>query len=184
MSVTLSLPIAADRDRRSTLRTLLTGGLCVAAGDGFDALTYFGWIRGIAPRRIFQSVASGLLGPAAFDGGVLTFLLGIFLHVVVATCVFTTYWLVSRRWPLLLRRPVPCGLLFGLCAYVVMERVVLPLSAVPQRGGPTLPTLLNGVIGHAVLVGLPAALFAAHADARARAGQGGPNFPPFVPVPR
>jgi len=180
MSVTISLPIPAHRDCQSTLRTLLTGGLVVAAGDGIDALTYFGWIRGIAPQRIFQSVASGLLGPAAFDGGVPTFLLGILLHVVVATCVFTTYWLVSRRWPLLLRRPVPCGLLFGLCAYVVMERVVLPLSAAPH-GTPTLPTLLNGVIGHALLVGLPAALFAARC-ARRSAGQSGPAYPPFVPA--
>jgi hypothetical protein len=175
-----ALPLTAAPARitaRSTVRTLLAGGLVVAAGDGLDALTYFGAIRGISPLRIFQSVASGLLGRAAFDGGIPAFLLGVLLHVVVGTCVFTTYWSVSRRWPLLVRRPVACGLLFGLCAYVVMERVVIPLSAVPARGATTLPTLLNGVIGHALLVGLPAALFAARA-----ARQRGPAFAPLVPA--
>ena len=181
MSITISLPIPTHSTCQSTLRTLMAGGLVVAAGDGLDALVYFGGIRGVTPLRIFQSVASGLLGPAAYDGGVATFLLGILLHVVIGTGVFTTYWLVSRRWPLLVRRPVPCGLLFGVCAYVVMERVVIPLSAV-QRGAVSLPTLLNGVIGHALLVGLPAALFAARCAARHASAQGSPGFPPFVPA--
>jgi hypothetical protein len=49
--------------------------------------------------RIFQSIASGLLGKAAFEGGVGTAVLGLILHVFIASSIVTTFYLVSRRFP-------------------------------------------------------------------------------------
>jgi uncharacterized membrane protein YagU involved in acid resistance len=58
------------------------------------------------------------------------------------------------------------GLIYGMVAYFGMKFVVMPLSAIGQRGPlPRLPILLTELIGHAVLVGLPVALLA-HRSAR------------------
>jgi len=56
---------------------------------------------------------------------------------------------------------VVSGLIYGVIAYFGMKYIVVPLSAIGQRGPlPRLPILLTEVIGHAVLVGLPVALLA------------------------
>ncbi len=51
------------------------------------------------------------------------------------------------------------GTIYGVAAYFVMNFVVIPLSAAPKVPFSLAP-LLNGVVGHALLVGLPIALFA------------------------
>jgi uncharacterized membrane protein YagU involved in acid resistance len=126
------------------------------------AFTFYGLILGAPPLRIFQSVAAGVLGrPAAIEGGVRTFLLGILLHFVVATCIATVYYLASLVLPLLIRHAVVSGLIYGMIAYLGMKYIVVPLSAIAQRGRlPRLPILLTEIIGHALLVGLPLALLA------------------------
>jgi len=140
-------------------REIVAGGLAVALLDGLDAVLFFG-SRGASPQRVFQSVASGALGEAAFDGGWPTAAFGLFLHICIATGIVLTYAAVARRWPLLRRHWLPCGVLYGLIAFLVMNRVVIPLSAVPWRPWPpSLPVLLNGVIGHMLLIGPPAAFF-------------------------
>jgi hypothetical protein len=60
-------------------RALLFGTITVGGLDILDALLFFGF-RGVAPIRIFQSIASGLLGRTAFDGGLSTALAGGVLH--------------------------------------------------------------------------------------------------------
>ena len=51
--------------RRIVLCTL-AGGLTVGTLDGLDAIVFFG-SRGAIPHRIFQRIASGLIGPRAMD---------------------------------------------------------------------------------------------------------------------
>lgn len=146
----------------SPAKAILYGALVVGALDLLDAVVFFG-LRGVAPVRIFQSIASGLLGRAAFQGGVATALLGIALHFFIAAGVVVTFYVASLRLPALVRHPVVAGLLYGLAVYAVMNYVVLPLSAA-GRGPFALPVFVNGVLIHAFGVGLPTALFvrAAH----------------------
>jgi len=140
-------------------RALLTGTLIVAALDALDALLFFG-LRGVPPARIFQAIAAGLLGrPAAFRGGAATLCFGLLLHCVVAFGIVSVYFAASRRLRVLTRRPVVCGMLYGVAAFFVMQFVVVPLSALGQTSSSP-AVLVNGVLGHALLVGLPAALCA------------------------
>ena len=144
-------------------KALLFGTLAVAILDGLDAVIFFG-LRGVQPMRIFQGIASGLLGKAAFEGGVGTVVLGLSLHVFIASSIVTTFYLVSRRFPALAQRPFLYGPLYGLLVYLIMTQIVLPLSAVaPQHR--SLPVIINGVLIHLVGVGLPAALAARAATA-------------------
>jgi uncharacterized membrane protein YagU involved in acid resistance len=136
--------------------------LFIGIFDLLFAFTYYGLILGVPSLRIFQSVAAGVLGrPAAIAGGVRTFMLGILLHFVVATCVATVYFLATQILPVLVRHAVISGLIYGVIAYFGMKFIVIPLSAIGQR--PPLPRtsiLVTEIIGHAVLVGLPVALLA------------------------
>lgn len=148
--------------RPRAIDTIPLGGLLIGIFDLLFAFTFYALILGIPALRIFQSVAAGVLGrPAAVAGGVRTFLLGILLHFVVATCIATVYFLATQFLPVLVRHPVISGLIYGVVAYFGMKFIVLPLSAIGQRGAiPRFPILLTELIGHAVLVGLPVALLA------------------------
>jgi hypothetical protein len=140
---------------------ILYGGLTVGIFDMLFAFTFYGFVLGIPFLRIFQSVAAGVLGrPAAVEGGVKTFVLGLFLHFIVATCIATVYYLASRNLSLLVRYPVPSGLLYGMIAYLGMNRIVVPLSAIGRRPFPPKWIFLTEIIGHAFLVGLPLGLLA------------------------
>lgn len=160
----------ARREPWTAARAVAIGALAVGLLDGLDALLFFG-LRGAPPIRIFQAVASGLLGRAAFAGGWATFALGVALHFSVASAIVSTYILASWRHPLLTRSPIACGLVFGVVAFFVMQWVVVPLSAATAGPRwPSWPVLANGVLGHALLVGLPAALVARASTPASAAG--------------
>jgi len=143
----------------SVARAWVYGGLAVGILDIADALVFWG-LRGVAPQRIFRSIASGLLGAEARTGGPAVIVLGVLCHFVIAFTIAGIYLAASRRWTVLRRHPILCGALYGLAAYVVMQFVVLPLSAATvgstQKGWP----LVNGLFAHVFCVGIPAALAA------------------------
>ncbi|MDT5062571.1 MAG: hypothetical protein QOH63_3030 [Acidobacteriota bacterium] len=150
---------ASILERPRPFDTILYGGLVVGILDGLFALVFYGLILGAKPMRIFQSVASGLLGKASYEGGIQTFLLGILLHFIVASCIAAVYYVASLKLPVLIHRAVVCGLIYGMLAYLVMNYVVIPLSAIGSRPF-SLRLFLPAFIGHALLVGLPIALLA------------------------
>ena len=156
--------------RPRAFNTILYGGLAVGVLDILDAMTFFGIGYGFTPIRVLQSVARGLLGRSSFDGGLKTALLGLLLHFLIATILATIYYVASSILPLLIRYAVPAGLFYGVAVYFVMSYVVVPYSAVGPRSSPVpWPVFLNGILGHALLVGLPIALIArrsAKADKR------------------
>lgn len=142
----------------SPARAIVYGGIAVGTLDALDAVIFFGLWRGVAPIRIFQSIASGLLGRASFQGGLTTAFLGGVLHYFIAFAIVTVYYAASRRLTLLTRRPVLAGAVYGVLVYLFMNLVVLPLSAA-NRAPFVLPVVLNGLFIHVVGVGLPSALF-------------------------
>lgn len=151
------------------LDTILYGGLTAGFLDAWDATLFFGAL-GAKPDRIAQHVASGLLGPASFGYGTASIIAGIVLHFCVALSIATVFWLLARRIPAMIVHPVIAGLSFGAAAYFVMGHVIVPLSRARNPGPFSWPVWLNGVIGHAVLIGLPIALWAAR-SARKSFGQ-------------
>jgi hypothetical protein len=143
----------------STRAALLFGTLTVGTLDILDAIVFFGIRSHAAPIRIFQSIAAGLLGRAAFSGGLRTALLGALLHYFIAGSIVAVFLLLSRAIPVLRQRAVVSGILYGVGVYLFMNFVVLPLSNA-GRGPFVLPVVINGVLIHMFGVGVPAALFA------------------------
>ena len=150
---------APPRESSRAARAITWGGLLAGVGDITFAFVVSG-LRGVGPVRVLQSVAGGLLGAAAREGGLATAALGLGLHFFIAFIWATVYWLVSRKLDVLVRHPVVCGLLYGAVVYAFMYFVVLPLSAIyfPLSRAPS-SILLNSA-GHMLLVGLPIALAA------------------------
>jgi len=138
---------------------VLLGGLVAGAFDITYACTFWYLKRGVAPRRVFQSVASGLLGDASFTGGWPTALLGLGLHFLIATSMAVTYYLFARRWSELAQRPWTFGPLYGVLLYFIMNYIVVPLSAA-NPGSRNLTWVLLSIAVHAFLIGTPCALFA------------------------
>ena len=148
------------------LQTILAGGLLAGVLDIFDAIVVT-IVRGGTPTRMFQYIASGLIGPSSFQGGWPTAALGLLCHFVIATTWAAVYFFAARRITWMLRRPVFSGLVFGLLVYGFMNYVVLPLSGVPKPiRTPPIPLLINGVLAICLLVGLPIALITARAFRR------------------
>ena len=146
----------------SPWRLVLAGGLLAGALDILYACVFWGVRRGVPARRIFQSVAAGVLGKATFDGGVPTAALGLALHFFIAISMAVAYYLVARRWPLLWRQPWLCGAVYGLFLYAFMNYVVVPLSRAGAGSKDVLWVTLS-VLVHMVLVGIPCAVFARRA---------------------
>ena len=142
----------------STARALLYGGLTVGILDGLDAVVFFG-LRGAQPIRIFQSIASGLLGRQAFAGGLPTAALGLVLHFFIAFTIVAVFLFASKRIPALVRAPIVSGILYGVAVYFVMQYIVVPLSAATP-GRFVWPVFMNGILIHMFGVGLPASLVA------------------------
>lgn len=152
--------------RARAFDTIVLGGLTAGVLDILDAFAVSG-LRGLGPTRVLHYIASGVLGPSASQGGMMTAALGFALHFVIALGAAATYLAASRKLPVLVRRPVVCGLAFGLAVWAFMRYVVVPLSLV--RGGAgaqPLMLVMNQLAIHALGVGLPIALFASRSAQR------------------
>ena len=146
--------------RSRPVAAIVCAGLTIGTLDITSAMLCWGLTKGVPPIRILQSVASGWLGrTAAFEGGMRSALLGLVSHYFIAFTIATVYYLASRRLPFLVRHAVPCGLVYGFLAWVVMNYIVVPLSAIHAVPAMSLAGFISGPIGHPFLVGLPAALF-------------------------
>jgi hypothetical protein len=135
-------------------RAILLAGLIAGVLDIAAALILSAQ-QGVRPVRVFQFIASGVLGNSAFRGGQAATALGLALHFGIALGAAGVYWAASRVFLFLIEHPVFAGLLYGIVVYFFMNLVVVPLSAVAQR--PFVPSLAM-INVHMVCVGLPIAL--------------------------
>ena len=160
----------SDFGKPSVFETIVFGGLAIGVLDFLDASIFFPLYYGISFVDVWHGPASGLIGrEASRSGGWNTAVLGIVLHFVVAFCIAAVYFLLSRSLPFLVRHPIASGLVYGVAAHFVMQYVVIPLSAIATwPTWPPIGSLLNSLIGHAILVGLPIALIASWSANRHR----------------
>jgi hypothetical protein len=151
--------------QRSALWAILVGGGIAGALDILYAITYWSF-NGLTFDRTLQSVASGLLGKAAYAGGMQTALLGLGLHFAMSFAYATAFLLAWQRLPLLQRRTALAGMAYGIGVFFFMRHVVLPLSAFPH---PIVFRPLGSsldLMSHVFLFGLPIALACARTRSR------------------
>jgi hypothetical protein len=145
----------------SDLSRLVRAGLLTAVVDGLfsSALSVLAYRSTVA--RLFQGVASTVLGGKAFEGGAATVLLGVAMHVAVAfawSAVFLFLVLRSRRVRELLASPygpAKVGALYGPLVWMVMSLAVIPLLV--QRPPAIGFRWWVQLLGHVPFVGVPIA---------------------------
>lgn len=117
--------------------------------------------QGTPFERLLQFIASGALGPSAFNGGKKTATIGLAFHFLIAVVAAALYFEVSRAMPMILNRSVLFGVLYGIVVHLVMSCIVLPLSRAPKREFSIVAFLVQLAI-HIFFVGLPIALTQSH----------------------
>lgn len=166
--------------------TMLLGGLAAGVLDIVYAFIVYGPLSyGLSPLQVLQSVAGGWIGrETSSAGGWHTAGIGLATHFGIAILMALVFVLIAARAKTLTDRPILWGLLYGLVLYVVMNYVVVPLSAAasghfPAGAGEALQRLQESfstvrprydadfpwmipatVFTHTVLVGVPIALIA------------------------
>jgi hypothetical protein len=82
-----------------------------------------------SPLLILKFIAGGLLGKGALAGGAGVVVLGLVLQWAMSLLIAGIYVVASRRAAVLRRSWVSCGLAYGVVVFLVMNYVVVPLSA-------------------------------------------------------
>lgn len=140
--------------RQSGWQGIVWGGAIAGACDITYAVVNNAGFGNSTAQRVLQSVAAGWLGRAAFGRGWPTAALGLASHFLIAFIWATLFWMASRALPPFGQRPLLFGPLYGALVYVLMNTVVVPLSAAHF----TIPLRWSGLLVHIFLVGTPIAL--------------------------
>ena len=144
---------------RNKLSQLVRAGLLTAISDGLFSSVLVVVVYHSTVTRLWQGVASTLLGKAALDGGTRTALIGVLMHIGVAFWWSAVFLFVVMRWSWIRRvLASPNGVIkvaavYGPFIWLFMSIVVIPLLV--HR-----PPAINGrwlvqLIGHFPFVGLP-----------------------------
>jgi hypothetical protein len=136
-------------------RTIAITGLIVGAMDITSAIIIT-ILRGSTVERLFQFIASGVLGRNAFRGDTGTAALGLGLHFVIAFSLVAVFYAASRYFDFLRRRAVMSGIIYGLIVFAVMNLIVVPLSAARPHHSLNGELIQIGI--HMFVIGLPTAL--------------------------
>ena len=152
MAMASRLPLTA---RNALLHTIVLGGTLIFVIQFIHQWIVATLIQSNPFTLVWQYIASGALGPAAFEGGVATVLLGLIFHLVISFVIAGLFILSADRIPLLRRYAVAGALLYGFGVFIVMNLVVVPLSAAPPLPAPTAPWLIEAVAEHILGIGLP-----------------------------
>jgi hypothetical protein len=148
-----------DQTRAGFVRAIAWGTLAVGLLDAADGVIFFGLHDRMNPVQVLQYIASGAFGAAAFSGGLPAALAGLVIHFCLAF-VFTAAFVTAYvQLPFVRRMAIAVGLVYGAAVWLFMNLIVLPHSGVPQSPV-TGAAVANGLISHALFVGLPAALAA------------------------
>jgi len=141
-------------NRNSLLRTLTLGGMFIFISQIIHQGIVVTLIQKTPFILIWQYIASGLLGDAAFAGGMATAWLGVFFHLIISFVIAAVFILAADRIPLLRRNVIVGSLLYGFGVFIVMNMIVTPLSAAPPLPAPTMPWLIEAILEHILVVGL------------------------------
>ncbi|MDB5691973.1 MAG: hypothetical protein JWO81_1036 [Alphaproteobacteria bacterium] len=140
------------------LRPIVIATLIAGTLDILSAF-FFAHLGGMGPAGVLKFVASGPFGSAPTESAGWA-LVGLAVHFAIMACMATAYMLVAPRIPILLRRPILAGLLYGVLLWLIMYWVVRPLRWPEMPLPHNLYGIANALFSHCILVGIPITLVA------------------------
>ncbi|QDK78519.1 DUF1440 domain-containing protein [Spirosoma sp. KCTC 42546] len=140
-----------------SVRTIIYAGLVAGLLDAVAAMTMLIIRGGKDPAAVWRYVASGVFGKEALTGGTDMVAWGLAFHFFIALSFAAFFFLIYPQLHRYISRPVAIGLLYGILIWLVMNRIVLPLSKAPaQPFDPARAAI--GMVIIMVMVGLPISL--------------------------
>ena len=171
----MKVPVAEPFDFRDALIRVVRAGLATTIIDGLfsSVLTVVAYRSTVS--RLWQGVASTLLGPAAFTGGARTTAIGMLMHCGVAFGWSAVFVFIVMRWAWIRRTlassfgVLKVASLYGPFIWLVMSLLVIPVLL--HRPPNISIRWWIQLLGHIPFVALPiVALASRSADKAAPAG--------------
>jgi hypothetical protein len=145
--------------QKSLAHAILVTGLLAGTLDISAAIIQYLIKTRNNPVKIFNYIASGVFGKAAYTDGRVMPVVGLLFHYCIAIIFTAFFFLIYPKIKFLSKNIVLSGLLYGIFTWLVMNFIVVPLSAI--SGFPS--SVLQSVIGCLILmfaIGLPVAIMA------------------------
>ena len=143
-----TVSISAAPQKRSLVLPILVGGSVAGLLDMTSAYITFG-------RYMPIGIAGGVVGAAGRHLTAGQYILGLAIHYFIAFSAATAYCLASKKLEFLRDNFFVCGVFFGIGFFLFMQLVVLPLSAYHAMGPYQYRGLVQGLLAHIFLIGLP-----------------------------
>lgn len=155
----------------NTAKAIIYGTLVAGTLDAINGVIFNFFAHNMTPLQVLQYIASGFYGAESFNMGLTSAAVGAVAHYFIALVLMVIYLVATRASSTLQRVPEVFGPIYGSAVFVTMNFVVLPLTHV-VRVPMTEAFIVNGLVGHALLVGLPIAIYASRAARYSFPGHG------------
>jgi hypothetical protein len=146
-------------ERKNLFKAVLSAGLLAGTLDITAAIIHYIIKTGKNPVTILNYIASGVFGNTAFGDHKWMPLLGLIFHYTIAIIFTAFFFLIYPKWKFLSRNIVLSGLVYGIFVWVVMNLIVVPLSAISRFPSSVLQSVISCLI-LMFAIGLPAAIMA------------------------
>jgi hypothetical protein len=143
-----TVSISAATQKGNLALPILVGGGMAGVLDMTSAYVSFG-------RYMPIGIAGGLVGAAGRHASAGQYILGLCIHYFIAFSAATVYCVAARKLDFLRDHFIVCGIFYGIGVFLFMQLVVLPLSAYHAMGPYQYHGLVQGLLIHMFLIGLP-----------------------------
>jgi len=143
-----------NHSRKSFATAVLITGLIAGTLDILAACLSAYIQRGMTPDKLLQFVASGLFGADAFNGGATMAITGLLMHFMIAISWTLLFYLLYPRLAILRKNKILVGVIYGAFVWVMMNRVILPFTAIPKSPFNPVSALI-GMIILMLMIGMP-----------------------------
>lgn len=109
-------------------KTIAWSGLLVGSLDILSALTHYYIKTGKDPLNVLKYIASAVFGSDAYESEPDMAIYGLLFHYLVAFCWTILFFIIYPRLKLFAFNRVITGIIYGIIIWVVMTKVVVPLS--------------------------------------------------------
>jgi hypothetical protein len=137
---------------RTWLTPILLGGFIAGTIDIGAACL----VNRVGVIIILQAIAGGILGRQSFHDGLPAAALGLALQWLMSILIAAIFVLSSRWLPWLKRQWLAAGLAYGVAVFLVMNYVVLPLSALGRAPRFTASTFAENLLAMLLFGGIVA----------------------------
>ncbi|SMD37676.1 hypothetical protein SAMN04488029_3406 [Reichenbachiella faecimaris] len=112
-------------------KIILLAGLLVGTLDILAAFIDFYIVIGNDPTGVLRYIASGVFGSAAFTGGSVMIVWGLFFHYVLAYSFTILFFWLHKKVTLVSTYPITTAVIYGVFMWIITVLVIVPMSETP-----------------------------------------------------